>query len=509
MPPKKKAASSCDLCCRPIVDSKEDCIQCEGQCRLTFHRYCAGVSATHYKQFNSTGRPFVCMVCNQQLQNERVSQLAAELESLKAELTATKEQLARERLPCENCSLASSNDAETEQQPEGSDNAALQSNAEWSSMVKIKTKTKTKPSIACKSASYPERVKLVSPDERRFNVIIYGIKECKKGTPRHVRTSNDMKSVSDIIQGICPDIPSQAIRDSVRLGRYTEGRNRPLLAKLNRSCDVLSILASRQKLAQSETPGVFINERSTEATLLRQRKLLIESGTDKKVIRIRGNSIFVRKIKYGSANASEFKLHTPVIPSDSEESSDNTLLSEPSMASAIQPIVSSDNHDPPNEVPVTASDWLCSPSHNSRIDSFNNPITCCYYNARSLVNKLSKFQSLIYSSNYDIVLVSETWLSDSIFDQEILPTNYCIFRKDRHSRGGGAMIAVRDTIPTIAVKISTALVSNSIEVVSVNLMLRKPITLCCIYIPPCTDDLQLTEVIQYFSTLITLTQEIR
>ena len=290
MPPKKKATSSCDLCCRPIVDSKEDCIQCEGQCRLTFHRYCAGVSATHYKQFNSTGRPFVCMVCNQRLQNERVSQLAAELESLKAELTATKEQLARERLPCENCSLASSNDAETEQQPEGSANAALQSNAEWSSMVKIKTKTKTKPSIASKSASYPERVKLVSPDERRFNVIIYGIKECKKGTPRHVRTSNDMKSVSDIIQGICPDIPSQAIRDSVRLGRYTEGRNRPLLAKLNRSCDVLSILASRQKLVQSETPGVFIKphqsplERSTEATLLRQRKLLVESGTAKKTL---------------------------------------------------------------------------------------------------------------------------------------------------------------------------------------------------------------------------------
>ena len=93
MPPKKKAASSCDLCCRPIVDSKEDCIQCEGQCRLLFHRYCAGVSVTHYKQFISTGHPFVCMVCNQQLQNERVSQLAAELESLKAELTVMKEQL--------------------------------------------------------------------------------------------------------------------------------------------------------------------------------------------------------------------------------------------------------------------------------------------------------------------------------------------------------------------------------------------------------------------------------
>ena len=64
------------------------------------------------------------------------------------------------------------------------------------------------------------------------------------------------------------------------------------------------------------------------------------------------------------------------------------------------------------------------------------------------------------------------------------------------------MIAVRDTIPTIAIKISTALISNSIKVVSVNLLLRKPIILCCIYIPPCTDNLLLSEVIQYFSTLI-------
>ena len=266
------------------------------------------------------------------------------------------EQLARERLHCENCSPVFSNNSETEQQPEGSTNVALQNNAEWSSVVK--KKTKTKPSIPSKSASYPESAKLVSLEERKSNVIIYGIKECKKGTPRHVRTSNDMEPVSEIIQGICPDIPSQAIRDSVRLGRYMP----PLPSKLNHSCDVMSILASRQKLVQSETPGIFIKphqspyERSTEATLLHQRKLLIQSGTDKKDIKICGNSIFVRKIKYGSANASDFKLHIPVIPTDSEETNDNALLSEPSMASAIQPIVSSNNHDPPNIDQVTASD---------------------------------------------------------------------------------------------------------------------------------------------------------
>ena len=93
-------------------------------------------------------------------------------------------------------------------------------------------------------------------------------------TPRHVRMSNDTKSASETIQEVCPDITCQAIRDCVRLGSYTEGRNRPLLVKLNRSCDALSILANRHKLLQSSTPVVFIkphqspHERSTEATLL-------------------------------------------------------------------------------------------------------------------------------------------------------------------------------------------------------------------------------------------------
>ena len=64
------------------------------------------------------------------------------------------------------------------------------------------------------------------------------------------------------------------------------------------------------------------------------------------------------------------------------------------------------------------------------------------------------------------------------------------------------MIAIRDTIPATTLTVSTAVVSNPIEVVSVNLMLRKPITLCCIYNPPCTDNLQLNEIILYLSALL-------
>ena len=116
---------------------------------------------------------------------------------------------------------------------------------------------------------------------------------------------------------------------------------------------------------------------------------------------------------------------------------------------------------------------------------------------------MSKFQSLIYSSNYDIVFVTETWLTEFIFDQEILPTNYCIFRKDRQSRGGGVMIAIREPISAATVNILPASATDSLEVISVNLILHKPITLCCIYNPPCPNNSQvLKETIQYLSALL-------
>ena len=41
-------------------------------------------------------------------------------------------------------------------------------------------------------------------------------------------------------------------------------------------------------------------------------------------------------------------------------------------------------------------------------------------------------------------MVSETWLSNSIHNDEVLPTNYEVFRKDRID--GGVLIAVQNTL---------------------------------------------------------------
>ena len=52
------------------------------------------------------------------------------------------------------------------------------------------------------------------------------------------------------------------------------------------------------------------------------------------------------------------------------------------------------------------------------------------WNARNIVNKLSDFSSFVYASNYNVYGITESWLSDHIYDNEILLSDYVIYRKD-------------------------------------------------------------------------------
>ena len=84
------------------------------------------------------------------------------------------------------------------------------------------------------------------------------------------------------------------------------------------------------------------------------------------------------------------------------------------------------------------------------------------------------------SRSLDIISVTETWFTPYIFDNEILPSGYTIYRQDRGSRGGGVMVAVSDSIPSAQV-----LVHTQCELVIVNLQSTHPNTyICCVYLPP-------------------------
>ena len=67
-----------------------------------------------------------------------------------------------------------------------------------------------------------------------------------------------------------------------------------------------------------------------------------------------------------------------------------------------------------------------------------------YANVRSIVNKINEFKSYIYGNDIDICVINETWLKNYIPDNSIL-NNYFLFRNDREDRGGGVLIAVKNS----------------------------------------------------------------
>jgi exonuclease III len=107
---------------------------------------------------------------------------------------------------------------------------------------------------------------------------------------------------------------------------------------------------------------------------------------------------------------------------------------------------------------------------NVSANGLRMPIKCITINARSLksthiddttgttVCNLQRFQDLVYSENFDVVCVNETWLNSDFSDQEILHPGYTIYRKDRHNRSGGGVL--------IAIKTCSFKSVNNFEVVS-------------------------------------------
>ena len=82
----------------------------------------------------------------------------------------------------------------------------------------------------------------------------------------------------------------------------------------------------------------------------------------------------------------------------------------------------------------------------------------------------------MYSKSFDIIALTETWLTDSVFNNEILPINYKIFHKDRSSRGGGVLLAVNNRISC-----TRTTSPDDMETIGIQLNLITPIS---IYVPP-------------------------
>ena len=151
--------------------------------------------------------------------------------------------------------------------------------------------------------------------DRRYNIIVYGIEESPKDTSRSDRQKHDLDKLLDILLNIDASLTSASIKDFHRLGKFKQSNNRPrpLLVKFLRTFEASLVLSNKDSLTASQISikrDMSPEERTVENALLKERRRLIDSGTERKFIKIRGNSLYVRNKLHGLVQDSQFHMAT-------------------------------------------------------------------------------------------------------------------------------------------------------------------------------------------------------
>ena len=139
----------------------------------------------------------------------------------------------------------------------------------------------------------------------------------------------------------------------------------------------------------------------------------------------------------------------------------------------------------PNPGPTTASRNLRSTRQTTQSQ---HELKCLYFNSRSIVNKIRELEVIANSKQHNLIAITETWLNDSISNNELLPSDkYYIYRRNRDlpSRGGGVMLAVGRSLQSVR---RTDLETNAeILVCEIRPEAKKKFLCVVFYRPPSTN----------------------
>lgn len=92
-----------------------------------------------------------------------------------------------------------------------------------------------------------------------------------------------------------------------------------------------------------------------------------------------------------------------------------------------------------------------------------------HLNVRSLLLKIEEIRELVKHLKVGVICFTESWLDDTVSDEEIAINNYNIVRKDRSRKGGGVCVYVHFNV---AFNIREDLASD-LEIVSMDICLPK------------------------------------
>ena len=325
----------------------------QGFVKSPSHRYCASVGEHSYKALADGAQPFLCFCCFRAQKDEQVAMLVSAVESLKEEINVLKTANSVERPSVARADLSSDT---------------------------MRIPAPTPISKASKADKTSQN------HDKKFNAVLYGVQECSSSMSKSARFESDLTSIVNILSSLDSSIQSQSIKDCYRLGKFSTGasRPRPLLIKFVRVADVTSILSKKRNLSNpySLKPDMSSEQRLQESVLMKERWILIQAGTERRNIRIRGNSLYVCGNLHGRVINSKFehiaeasslpqntsnspRCNSPIVQQDQQlpvfATSPANKLSSTSLDDHTRPqptLSASSNHNPTSVTQVSTSSTL-------------------------------------------------------------------------------------------------------------------------------------------------------
>ena len=316
MPPKKKSPASadknfCAVCEEEVSEpvsgrGGDEAVKCEGICGAWLHRKCAGLTKMAFAEVCKSDNPFFCAQC-------KIGMLERELNSVSSQLASVVSKLSD-----------LSGDVARLQSVPAIDSAA--------------SAPPSRPTSQGANSSMRER-QVIHSEERKFNVVLFGVSECQTGSSRTQRQSEDLEKVASVLSLSEATVSTSSIRDHFRLGKFCEhsSKPRPILVKFVRAADASRVLSMSRLLKKPVfvKPDLSPSQRVRDSILLKERWSLITDGMPRASIKIRDSKLYVNQALFGSLDSHNVFHRASPSTTDSVQHSNAVcdVLSEPVMDS--------------------------------------------------------------------------------------------------------------------------------------------------------------------------------
>ena len=197
---KDSPPQPCSICESTIVESDElnegeDAIFCEGECQIWLHRKCVGLTKNAFTSISNSNEPYLCPYCSNNYYKKEIKELNELVKTLSDRLSS----IERQTIPPDatHSTELASNEVINQLLP----NQPSQSSE---SLNSTRNRTAT-PLTGKPPASLPD-----NSVDRKFNLVIYGVKEHPKGTDRRARSKSDIDNCVRILKQADNDINIQS-----------------------------------------------------------------------------------------------------------------------------------------------------------------------------------------------------------------------------------------------------------------------------------------------------------